>query len=812
VQLAIFGAEKVGTANVVMRYQCIRAMTIRLRVIVWLQVVLVRTSRPITTYRKRCSPKMSQQLVAQAKKVHRLGYAPIPIIAGPDKKPPSWFAWTDLRDGRRPALTDQEIEVIFSNPDVSRVGILLNRRSLLIDYDGPLGHQMLWSELMPRCSPELQRELRSTTHTKTPHGGHILVLLDETAFPDGIEEMLCWQLLLANNGHGVSGNGNGNGHAEIRILSQNKYSVEYGQDYEPIVDIQQVVTLSKEASIELVEICRQFKSESMAIRNVAGSIMPYWIKDRRQDLALAIPGYLYKNKVGIDVARHLIQYLTQLTGDEEASKRLDAVNSTYNKDAKDVSGYTRLMELIDENESIIQKIEQQFSKLGYDFYNGNGKGTNTSQKKQKDDDKPKLSAEVIELLRPRINLLFKDDSGTAFAAIHVNGHLEIVTVHKCKRFDLWIRRMYYELSGDTLGSEIISEVAETLESEALFEGPTKKLEPRINKDPDDPTVYWYDRGTEEWDAIRITPNGWSIVESQNVPIVFRRYAGQLPQVVPVKDYPKDIFEQFMKLLNIKDDLQIRLVYECYVIALLIPTIAKAIFIAQGPQGATKTTFQDLTKLVTDPSKVTNVTPPRTEEQLMQLLQHNAIIYFDNMSRMPEWLSNALCRAATGTAGLKRELYTNDDDIIYQYKRAIGFNGIALAANRADLLDRSFIVEIESVTDETRRTLEDDIMPELERIKPQLFGFILDTLVKMLHLKANGGIKLKSLSRMADFEKHCEMISQCLGHKPLEFVSAYRSNKNIATKDILENSSVANAVIEFMKYKNAWTGYASNFMS
>ena len=71
----------------------------------------------------------------------------------------------------------------------------------------------------------------------------------------------------------------------------------------------------------------------------------------------------------------------------------------------------------------------------------------------------------------------------------------------------------------------------------------------------------------------------------------------------------------------------------------------------------------------------------------------------------------------------REFYKDDEDIIFKYKRAIGFNGITLAANLAYLFDRSFIVEIEVVTDETRRLLESDILPELERIRPQLFGFI-----------------------------------------------------------------------------------------
>src|SRR5919106_2603403 len=136
-------------------------------------------------------------------KVQILGFPPVPIAAGVEKKPPSWFSWTDLRDGRRPALTEPEIESIFSNPEVGRVALLLNNRRLLIDYDGPLGKCMLWSELFPRCSKELQRQLRITAHTKTPHGGHILALLDNSAFPEGIEEILCWQLLA--NGHGGNG-------------------------------------------------------------------------------------------------------------------------------------------------------------------------------------------------------------------------------------------------------------------------------------------------------------------------------------------------------------------------------------------------------------------------------------------------------------------------------------------------------------------------------------------------------------------------------------------------------------------------------
>jgi hypothetical protein len=79
--------------------------------------------------------------------------------------------------------------------------------------------------------------------------------------------------------------------------------------------------------------------------------------------------------------------------------------------------------------------------------------------------------------------------------------------------------------------------------------------------------------------------------------------------------------------------------------------------------------------------------PRTSEALLQQLMHNFLVYYNKVSTLPEWLSNDLCRAVTGTASSKRELYTDDDYVIYQYTRPIGFNGINLAATRSDALDR-----------------------------------------------------------------------------------------------------------------------------
>ena len=122
---------------------------------------------------------------------------------------------------------------------------------------------------------------------------------------------------------------------------------------------------------------------------------------------------------------------------------------------------------------------------------------------------------------------------------------------------------------------------------------------------------------------------------------------------------------------------------------------------------------------------------------------------------------------------KRELYSDDDDIIYNFKRCIGINGINLAATKADLLDRGIIVELERITKDKIRKVE-EIWQEFEKIKPQLLGYIFDILVKVLQVKSSG-IEIKGLPRMADFAQLGEIIFRCMDYEDNKFLDAYYNN-------------------------------------
>jgi len=90
---------------------------------------------------------------------------------------------------------------------------------------------------------------------------------------------------------------------------------------------------------------------------------------------------------------------------------------------------------------------------------------------------------------------------------------------------------------------------------------------------------------------------------------------------------------------------------------------------------------------------------------------------------------------TGSGFSKRQLYTDYHDIIYSFKRCLGFNGINLVATKADLQDRGLIIQLERIPDKKRRKIK-DIWNDFNEIKAQCLGYIFDILVKVLKEKEN----------------------------------------------------------------------------
>src|SRR5206468_3981691 len=128
--------------------------------------------------------------------------------------------------------------------------------------------------------------------------------------------------------------------------------------------------------------------------------------------------------------------------------------------------------------------------------------------------------------------------------------------------------------------------------------------------------------------------------------------------------------------------------------------------------------------------------------------------------------------------------------IRSFIRCVGFNGINLAATKADLLDRGLIEKLERILRNKQRK-PGELWKEFEEIRPQLLGYVFDTLVKVLKWKNNGpALNLDGLPRMSEFAEYGEMIARVMGYEENKFINAYNKNIENQSEEVLESSLVA----------------------
>jgi len=147
----------------------------------------------------------------------------------------------------------------------------------------------------------------------------------------------------------------------------------------------------------------------------------------------------------------------------------------------------------------------------------------------------------------------------------------------------------------------------------------------------------------------------------------------------------------------------------------------------------------------DPNVAPTRAPPREERELMIAANNGHILAFDNLSGLPSWLSDALCRLASGGSFAVRKLYTDDDEALFQAARPAILNGIEDIVSRSDLADRAIFLTLPPIRDEGRRT-ERLLWREHEVMRPRILGSLLDAIAH--GLRRLSGVRLERVPRMA----------------------------------------------------------------
>lgn len=429
--------------------------------------------------------------------------------------------------------------------------------------------------------------------------------------------------------------------------------------------------------------------------------------------------------------------------------------------------------------------------------------------------------ELVETVQQRCDEIFLDEFHDPYVSIKINDHFETLPLEG-KRFQSIILSEHFKSTRSLLNKERLSQIIDLIKANAELNPETveRVLNLRVarirstdfdinkrNECGNEGDCFYYDLTNSKWEIVKVTSEGWSVVSDTKVPL-FRRYKNSLSQSYPNRHYSYDCIDKLSSLFNLHSHKD-RLLLLVYIISLFVPDMAKPILLLYGSKGSAKTTSFELIKSIADPDIIETLSFPKDVNDLVQILNHSYVSYFDNISSISQSTSDLLCRVVTGSSYSKRTLYTVDDTFIYKLKRPIGVNGINIASAKPDFLDRCLIIAVNRITKEKRRK-EEEVKQDLRLLIPDIIGWIFDTLVKVLKYKKENPdkIRLKEYPRMADFAEYGEIIARCIGFKDNEFVEAYFDNIEIQNEEVIESSVVAKVIIEFIEGQTEWEGSAT----
>ncbi len=307
----------------------------------------------------------------------------------------------------------------------------------------------------------------------------------------------------------------------------------------------------------------------------------------------------------------------------------------------------------------------------------------------------------------------------AYATVDMGGHNENLRLSS-PELSQWLVRLYWELQNDAPGDRAIKNAIEYLSALAVHEGPSYRVYLRTARCCG--TIY-LDVGDTDWRCIEVTASGWRMISDP--PVKFRRsnYVEAFPEPVRGGD-----LAVMRPVLSTDDSNWVK--FQAAMLDALKGCGPYFVTVVTGEQGSAKTTACKIVRTIIDPLKAALLSSlPKEVRDLAANGNSEFALAYDNVSFISQWLSDCLCRIATGSGFKYRTLYTDGDLHCSDICAPILLNGIPDFAESSDLLSRSLLIYQPPILD--NRLSEKEVWQLFEKAWPSAFGGLLDMLVKGL---------------------------------------------------------------------------------
>ena len=395
-------------------------------------------------------------------------------------------------------------------------------------------------------------------------------------------------------------------------------------------------------------------------------------------------------------------------------------------------------------------------------------------------------------------------SSAISTAVKVDSHLETLAIES-RQFEDWILMRFFRQHDRAPNSQVLADALNTIRAVALYAGPEEPVFVRVAEHGGN--VY-IDLGNENWDAVKITREGYEVVARP--PVRFVRKAGHAPLPYP---QPGGALEELRPFLNVGTDEDFMMV-AAWTAFSLGPWGPYPILVLQGEQGSAKSTTVRVLRALVDPAVEPLRALPKNERDLAIAAGNAWVLAFDNLSGIRDQTSDALCRLATGGGFATRMLYSDDEEKIFSAMRPVILNGMDDIATRGDLQERSLLVTLPAIPEE-RRVEEAAFWQDFEAARPRIFGALLEGVSAALRNAEH--VHLEKKPRMADFAVRATAMEAAFGWGPGSFAEAYEANRREASDALLGNEPLVDTIERLLNMskavggEKAWSGTATELL-
>jgi len=328
---------------------------------------------------------------------------------------------------------------------------------------------------------------------------------------------------------------------------------------------------------------------------------------------------------------------------------------------------------------------------------------------------------------------------------------------------------------------------EEIKATAMLEGTVEEVHLRVAGH--DGKVY-VDLCNEKWEAVEISKEGWKIVPSEEVPVKFGRSnamknlphpttGGSIEELRHMLTLPEESSEESWSLIL------------AWVVQALTPCEGDyPILVLLGGHGTAKSTHTEMLRELVAPAVVEHE-HERTYHEVRQVyidVTTSRLLALDNVSQLPDWLSDVLCRVSSGGGFKTRTLFTNRDQEIFKGKRPIIMNGISEVVKNSDILDRSLLVDLPPIPG-SRRKYDKVLWAEFNERRPRILGALFTAIAAGLTNEENVVLEDEHKSRLIDFDRWAVATEPALGIEPGTYVKARKLSRESASETALEAQPV-----------------------